>query len=140
MWSRIKRLLLGSASTLVQAVVLFGAVGRLDWVLGQLLSSWAVIANKFFSDVIRIQTDRGHTTVSDGPYRFVRHPGYVGMILYSLATPVLLDSPWALIPGGLAVLLIVVRMVVEDRTLLAELDGYQEYAARVHYRLLPGIW
>ena len=68
------------------------------------------------------------------------HPGYVGIILYSLATPFLLDLAWVLVPGGLTVLLIVVRTVVEDRTLLAELDGYQEYAARVRYRLLPGVW
>ncbi len=108
--------------------------------LGYGLSSWAVISNKFFSDVIRIQMDRGHTVVSGGPYRYVRHPGYVGVILYSLATPFLLDSVWALVPGGLTVLLIIVRAVVEDRTLLAELDGYQEYAARVRYRLLPGVW
>lgn len=108
--------------------------------LGYWLSSWAVISNKFFSDVIRIQMDRGHTVVSDGPYKYVRHPGYVGIILYSLAAPFLLDSPWALIPGGLTVLLIIVRTVVEDKTLLAELDGYQEYATRVRYRLLPGIW
>jgi protein-S-isoprenylcysteine O-methyltransferase Ste14 len=105
-----------------------------------LLSSWAVVSNKFFSDVIRIQTDRGHTVISDGPYRFMRHPGYVGMILYSLAAPFLLDSPWALIPGGLTVLLVIVRTVVEDRTLLEQLDGYQEYAGRVRYRLLPGVW
>jgi len=108
--------------------------------LGYWLSSWAVISNKFFSDVIRIQMDRGHTVVSGGPYRYVRHPGYMGIVLYSLATPFLPDSAWALVPGGLTVLLIVVRMVVEDRTLLAELYGYQEYAVRVRYRLLPGVW
>jgi protein-S-isoprenylcysteine O-methyltransferase Ste14 len=102
--------------------------------------SWAVISNKFFSDVIRIQVDRGHTVVSHGPYQHVRHPGYIGMISYALATPFLLDSPWALIPGGVTVSLIIVRTVVEDRTLLAELDGYQDYAARVRYRLLPGVW
>ena len=224
MWSTVKRLLLGGVSTLVQAVVLFGAAGRLDWLagwafigvyaiggmtiaafmepelitertkikpdartwdtmlmgsskllslamplvagldmrfgwtqqtyhptavhfiglafvaLGYWLSSWAVISNKFFSDVIRIQTDRGHTVISDGPYRYMRHPGYVGMILYSLAAPFLLDSPGALIPGGLTVLLVIARTVVEDRTLLEELDGYQEYAGRVRYRLLPGVW
>jgi protein-S-isoprenylcysteine O-methyltransferase Ste14 len=224
MQSTVKRLLLGGVSTLVQAAVLFGAAGRLDWTmgwafvgvyaaggmaiaalmepeliaerakikpdartwdtmlmgvskllnlmlplvagldmrlgwtqhtarptaanlsgliftaLGQLLSSWAVVSNEFFSDVIRIQTDRGHTVISDGPYRLMRHPGYTGLILYSLAAPFLLDSPWALIPGGLTISLVIARTVVEDRTLLKELDGYQEYAAQVRYRLLPGVW
>jgi len=69
--------------------------------LGYGLSSWATISNKFFSDVIRIQKDRGHTVVSDGPYQYVRHPGYVGMVLFLLATPFLLNSLWTLIPGGL---------------------------------------
>jgi len=108
--------------------------------LGYWLSSWAVISNKFFSDVIRIQMDRGHTVVSNGPYQYLRHPGYIGLILYSLATPFLLDSPWALIPGGLVALLVIIRTIVEDRTLLAELDGYKDYAQRVRYRLLPGVW
>jgi protein-S-isoprenylcysteine O-methyltransferase Ste14 len=99
-----------------------------------------VISNKFFSDVIRIQMDRGHTVVSRGPYQYVRHPGYIGMISYALATPFLLDSPWALIPGGLMALLVIIRTVVEDRTLLAELDGYKEYAQQTRYRLLPVIW
>jgi len=108
--------------------------------LGYGLSAWATISNRFFSDVIRIQTDRGQTVVSDGPYRYVRHPGYVGVILFTLATPLLLSSLWTLIPGGLTALLIIVRTVFEDRTLLDELDGYQEYAGRVRYRLLPGVW
>jgi protein-S-isoprenylcysteine O-methyltransferase Ste14 len=108
--------------------------------LGYGLSGWATIANQFFSDIIRIQMDRGHTVVFDGPYRYVRHPGYVGMILFLLATPFLLSSLWALIPGGLTALIIMARTVVEDRTLLEELDGYKEYARRVRYRLLPGVW
>lgn len=115
-------------------------IGLVFVALGYGLSSWAVISNRFFSDVIRIQIDRGHTVVSDGPYQYVRHPGYVGLILFSLATPFLLDSLWVLIPGGLTTLLILVRTIVEDKTLLEELDGYREYAARVRYRLLPGIW
>lgn len=115
-------------------------IGLAFMALGQLPSSRAVTVNEFFSDVIRIQADWGHTVVSDGPYRFVCHPGYVSIILYSLAAPFLLNSPWALIPGGLTVSFIIVRTRVEDRALLAELDGYQEYAARVRYRLLPGIW
>jgi len=108
--------------------------------LGYGLSSWATISNRFFSDVVRVQTDRGHTVVSDGPYRYVRHPGYVGIILFTLATSFLFGSLWTLIPGGLTALLIVVRTVFEDKTLLEGLDGYQEYAQCVRYRLLPGVW
>ena len=108
--------------------------------LGYGLSAWAVISNRFFSDIIRIQTDRGHTVVSDGPYQYVRHPGYAGMILFILATPFLLDSLWLLILGGLTMLLIIVRTLFEDRTLLEGLDGYKEYAQRVRYRLLPRVW
>ncbi len=109
-------------------------------VLGYALFSWAMVSNPFFSTQVRIQTDRGHTVASAGPYRFVRHPGYVGWIIINLATPLLLGSPWALIPGGLSGLLMIVRTRLEDRTLQAELDGYKEYASRVRYRLLPGVW
>lgn len=108
--------------------------------LGYALVIWATAANAFFSQIVRIQKERGHTVATGGPYRFVRHPGYVGTILFELATPVMLGSWWALIPGGLSALLIVVRTVLEDKTLLEELDGYKEYAGRVRYRLLPGVW
>jgi protein-S-isoprenylcysteine O-methyltransferase Ste14 len=109
-------------------------------VLGYALTTWGMAANAFFSMMVRIQDDRGHTVVTDGPYRFVRHPGYVGVIAFELATPIMLGSLWALIAGVLAALLTVVRTALEDRTLLQELDGYQKYAARVRYRLLPGVW
>jgi len=109
-------------------------------VLGYALGTWAMAANPFFSMVYRIQKERGHTVATGGPYRFVRHPGYVGTILFELVTPVMLGSWWALIPGGLSALLIVIRTALEDRTLHEELDGYREYAQRVRYRLLPGIW
>ena len=108
--------------------------------LGFGLVSWAMASNKFFSSVVRIQKDRGHTVVTSGPYQYVRHPGYVGTFTYSLATPLLLGSLWALIPSGLIICIIFIRTVLEDKTLLDELDGYQDYARRVRYRLLPGIW
>lgn len=107
---------------------------------GSALACWAMIENRFFSAVVRIQSDRGHRVVSSGPYRFVRHPGYVGGVLGNLAMPLALGSAWALIPGVLTVGVIVVRTALEDRMLLEELDGYREYAARVRYRLLPGVW
>lgn len=108
--------------------------------LGSALFSWAMVANAYFSTVVRIQAERGHAVCTSGPYRFVRHPGYVGAVLQSLAIPLLLGSLWALIPGAVAAALMVVRTTLEDRTLQAELPGYAEYAQQTRYRLLPGVW
>jgi protein-S-isoprenylcysteine O-methyltransferase Ste14 len=108
--------------------------------LGQGLFTWAMVSNKFFSTSVRIQIDRDHAVASSGPYRCVRHPGYVGYILSSFATAVALGSLWALIPAGLTMCLFIVRTALEDKTLQEELDGYRDYAARVRYRLLPGVW
>jgi protein-S-isoprenylcysteine O-methyltransferase Ste14 len=107
---------------------------------GNLLSVWAMAVNRFYSRFVRIQKERGHVTVSDGPYRYVRHPGYLGTLLCCLASPLALGSLWTLIPGGLFALLLAVRTFLEDRTLQEELEGYREYAARVRFRLLPGVW
>ena len=101
---------------------------------------WAMAANAFFAQTVRVQEERGHTVATGGPYRYVRHPGYVGSILFQIATPLILGSVWAFIPAGLAVLLTIVRTALEDKTLLEELDGYEEYTQRVRYRLLPGVW
>jgi protein-S-isoprenylcysteine O-methyltransferase Ste14 len=101
---------------------------------------WATGVNAFFSQVVRIQSERGHTVISTGPYRYVRHPAYVGMILVVAGAPIMLGSWWALIPGILSALLVIVRTALEDKTLQAELPGYAEYAQRVRYRLVPGIW
>lgn len=109
-------------------------------VLGQAVLSWSMASNRFFSDAVRIQTDRGHTVESRGPYRYVRHPGYVGGILYALGVPLMLGSLWAFIPGGLGILIIVTRTVLEDKTLQEELAGYKEYTQQTRFRLLPGIW
>jgi len=109
-------------------------------VTGDLLLLWAMAVNRFFSKIVRIQRERGHRVVNVGPYRYVRHPGYVGWILMSAAIPLILGSLWALVPVGLAVAGMVARTVLEDRMLWADLEGYTEYAARVRYRLLPGIW
>jgi protein-S-isoprenylcysteine O-methyltransferase Ste14 len=109
-------------------------------VLGGLLTIWAMASNRFFYGTLRVEPDRGHTVASTGPYRALRHPGYAGAILFQLATPVLLGSLWALIPAGLTATAIVVRTALEDRALHDRLDGYRDYAARVRYRLLPGVW
>jgi protein-S-isoprenylcysteine O-methyltransferase Ste14 len=84
--------------------------------------------------------ERGHTVVTAGPYEFVRHPGYLGMIMWTIATPVALGTLWALAPVGVTAILATVRTKLDDETLLEELDGYDDYATRVHFRLLPGIW
>jgi len=109
-------------------------------VLGYALVVWATASNIFFSQIVRIQSERGHTVATGGPYHYVRHPAYFGAILYELAVPVLLASWWAFIASGLSAILLVLRTALEDRTLKAELTGYADYARQVRYRLLPGIW
>ena len=109
-------------------------------VLGYALVVWATASNAFFSQIVRIQSERGHTVVRGGPYRYVRHPAYIGAILFELAVPVLLASWPALIISGLSVLLLILRTALEDRTLQVELIGYAGYARQVRYRLLPGVW
>lgn len=104
------------------------------------LGVWATASNAFFSQIVRIQTERDHAVVRGGPYQYVRHPAYVGTILYELAVPILLASWWALILGGLNAILFVLRTALEDRALQAELAGYADYARQVRHRLLPGIW
>lgn len=104
------------------------------------LGSYALIENRFFSGMVRIQAERGHSVVSGGPYRWVRHPGYAGALLTYLATPVFLDSIWTYLPVVFLTIVLVIRTRLEDRTLQEELEGYKAYAARVRYRLLPGVW
>jgi protein-S-isoprenylcysteine O-methyltransferase Ste14 len=108
--------------------------------LGYALSSYAFIENRFFSGTVRIQAERGHQVISRGPYHWMRHPGYAGGLLTYLVTPLLLDSYWLFVPIGCLVILVIVRTYLEDRYLQAELEGYRDYAARVRYRLLPGVW
>lgn len=107
---------------------------------GYVVASYALIENRFFSGIVHIQTDRDHRVVSTGPYRWVRHPGYVGAMLTYLATPVFLDSAWAFVPVAVLGVALVVRTRLEDRTLQEQLPGYREYAGRVRYRLVPGVW
>ncbi len=109
-------------------------------VLGYALFSWAMASNQFFSAIVRIQGDRGHAVATGGPYRMVGHPGYSGFVVFTLAAPFLFGSLWALIPAVLMVVLMIVRTRLEDATLHKELDGYQDYARQVRYRLVPGLW
>ena len=117
------------------------------WLLGMALFLpgwglivWSMSVNPFFEKTVRIQTELGHHVIDHGPYALVRHPGYVGFAAWLLSAPLLLGAPSALLPASLAVALLVVRTGLEDRTLHAELSGYPEYAERVRYRLIPGVW
>jgi protein-S-isoprenylcysteine O-methyltransferase Ste14 len=127
----------GGSSPLVPSVrlaafVLFAA--------GQVFGLWAMRANRFFAKFVRIQHERGHRVVTDGPYAFVRHPGYAGGIVSYVALPVALGSPRAALIACIGGMFFVVRTWLEDRTLHAALPGYRDYAARVRWRLLPGVW
>jgi protein-S-isoprenylcysteine O-methyltransferase Ste14 len=153
-WDRILAPMLAIGSIFILAVAgvdqLFGwtspfspaikILSLLMILFGYFLGSWALIENRFFSGVVRIQNDRDHHVVTTGPYRFVRHPGYVGTAWAYLAIPLLLDSVWAFIPTALLMIVLVVRTSLEDKTLQAELPGYQEYTKKTKYRLIPGIW
>jgi protein-S-isoprenylcysteine O-methyltransferase Ste14 len=112
----------------------------LVYLLGWALHLWAMAENKYFAQVVRIQTDRGQTVIETGPYRYVRHPGYSGGVLLTAATPLLLGSAWSTILGVCGALLLVVRTILEDHVLQEELAGYREYAQKVRYRLVPFIW
>ena len=125
-WSRVP------PAVRVVAVVLVG-VAMAGWV-------WAMATNRFFSSEVRIQRDRGHHLISAGPYRFVRHPGYSVAIVLFCATPVALGSWWALIPAVAVVGMFLRRTSLEDHLLRAELEGYADYACRVRFRLIPGVW
>jgi protein-S-isoprenylcysteine O-methyltransferase Ste14 len=114
--------------------------GAVLFVGGYCVVVWAMLTNKFFSGIVRIQTERNHHAVTDGPYRFVRHPGYASMIVSSLGAVWLLGSWWAMIAYGVYVLTVIVRTALEDRTLQAELPGYAEFAQKTRYRLIPGLW
>jgi protein-S-isoprenylcysteine O-methyltransferase Ste14 len=105
-----------------------------------IMAFWALIENRFASDVVRIQKERGHSVCTTGPYRYVRHPMYVGAILIFLFFPVSLGSYFGLVPAIIIIVLFFIRTALEDKTLLEELPGYREYAQKVRYRLIPGIW
>lgn len=107
---------------------------------GYTFAAWAFAENRFFSGVVRIQTDRGHVVCDTGPYRFVRHPGYAGSMLPVFCIVLALGSVWTLIPAAVAAIIGVIRTTLEDQTLQKELPGYRDYTQRVRYRLIPGIY
>jgi protein-S-isoprenylcysteine O-methyltransferase Ste14 len=107
---------------------------------GFALGSYALIVNRYFSGMVRIQSDRGHQVVSSGPYRWIRHPGYLGALLSNWATPFLLNSLWTFLPVIFITLIIIIRTRLEDRVLHEKLQDYNAYAEQVRYRLIPGVW
>ena len=107
--------------------------------LSQLFVFWAMASNQFFATTVRIQEERGHYVVETGPYCIIRHPGYAGSVIYSLLIPLVLGSYWTFFPAILTVGLLITRTKLEDGTLQAELPGYNDYAQRISYRLIPGI-
>ncbi len=124
----------------VELAVWLHILGALLYSVGLGLFGWAMISNSYFSTTVRIQSERGHQVCRTGPYRYVRHPGYTGTIFQSIGIPVLLGSLYGLIPGLLAVTLIVLRTGLEDTTLKTKLEGYVEYSHATRFRLVPGIW
>ncbi len=148
------------ASTILTVfmVVLAGLdVGRYHWtapvapaaqiaalvivLLGYALLSWALLVNRFFSSAVRLQPDRQQSVIDKGPYAYVRHPGYVGAIPYMALTGLALGSWLAtLVICVPLVLLFVRRTILEDAMLRKGLPGYEDYSARVRYRLIPGVW
>ncbi len=112
--------------------------GILLFIIHWALFIWAMASNPFFSESVRIQEN--HQVARRGPYRLVRHPGYLGNLIGCLGHPLLLGSWWAFIPAILTILAFTIRTALEDKTLQEELDGYSDYAKQVRYRLIPGIW
>lgn len=116
-------------------------LGYILLITGMAGLTWAESVNKFFEPFVRIQTDRGHHVIDTGPYAIIRHPGYVSAYFLFVGIPLALGSLWAaLIPAILMVPGLVLKTLWEDQTLQTELPGYKEYAQRVRYRLVPGIW
>jgi protein-S-isoprenylcysteine O-methyltransferase Ste14 len=153
-WDKVLAPLVGLGGGLIPLVA--GLDARFDWspglglpveilsllaiLAGYALGAWALIENPFFSGMVRIQHERDHRVVSSGPYAWVRHPGYAGALLTYLATPLFLDSLWAFVPVAFLSIVLVVRTHLEDQTLRQQLPGYPDFAGRVRYRLVPGIW
>ncbi len=104
------------------------------------ISARAMAVNPYFEGTVRIQRDVKQRVIDAGPYRVVRHPGYVGLAGWALASPLLLLSARAFAPALAAAAWVVLRTALEDAALRRELGGYADYARRVRWRLVPGVW
>ena len=123
-----------------QVPFLWKGIGFFGFFAAIAIVTWTMKENTFLSEMVRIQEDRGHRVCCSGPYRCLRHPMYLGVIIFVSGFPLAMGSWYALIPAVLVVILFVIRTAMEDQTLKKELPGYREYAQRVRYRLIPGIW
>ncbi len=153
-WDKVLMMFLFLSLTAIFIVAGFDA-GRFHWssvppwlillgyvllCAGYLISIWAESVNKFAEPSVRIQTERGHKVIDTGPYAIVRHPIYLGGLVMFTGIPLTLGSFWAFIPTAVVAVILIVRTILEDKTLQKELAGYKEYASRVPHRLIPGIW
>jgi protein-S-isoprenylcysteine O-methyltransferase Ste14 len=118
----------------------FVGLGYVLLTAGIVITAWAQGVNRFFEPGVRIQTERGHHVIDSGPYAIIRHPGYFAAFLLMAGIALSLGSWWALIGSGVGAVILVIRTILEERTLGAELPGYTDYTRRVRFRLLPGIW
>jgi protein-S-isoprenylcysteine O-methyltransferase Ste14 len=118
----------------------FAIPGVVLYIVSSMLNQWAMVHNPHFERSVRIQHERGHRAIQTGPYRYIRHPGYLGSVLFYVAFPLIVGSALALCGGVLGILGMLVRTSLEDRTLREELAGYAEYAREVRYRLMPYVW
>lgn len=115
-------------------------IGYILYIISSIFVNWAMVVNKHFEATVRIQEDREHNVITTGPYRLVRHPGYIGAILWAIATPLAIGSLYGLIASAIVTFILIFRTALEDKTLQQELKGYSEYTNKVKYRLFPGIW
>jgi len=115
-------------------------IGFLGFIPAMSIVTWTMKENTYLSEMVRIQEERGHQVCTTGPYQYVRHPMYVGVIIFLFCLPLSLGSLYALIPASVSVILFIFRTALEDKTLYNELPGYKEYAEKVRYRLIPGMW
>lgn len=120
--------------------IYFAALGLPFILISTYLINSAMVVNPHFEPTVRVQKDRGHKVIKSGPYKVVRHPGYLGGILFAFSIPLMIGSILAFIPVGIYVFLMVLRAWLEDNTLQEELDGYSEYTKQTKYRLFPEIW
>lgn len=123
-----------------QSELISTIIGLVLILIGVVISGWAFVVNQFFSSVVRLQTNRGHFVIDQGPYHIIRHPGYLGGLLSMIGLPLFMGSNWAWVPAVLGIVAIIIRTYLEDSFLQKELSGYAEYSGRVKFRMIPGVW